>query len=101
MSILRVVIGTLIGAGLLAGLLWLASQFPRVAAFVALWSFGAGLLYLVTDGLRKRTIFARRSRYERDGSPFSYWFYILFYSLLAMLALGCGVYCLLMPRQPG
>ena len=101
MSIIRIVIGTLIGVGLLTGLLWLASQFPRVAASVALWLFGAGLLYLVTDGLRSGTIFARRSRYERSGSPFSYWFYILFYSLLALLALGCGVYCLLMPRQSG
>jgi hypothetical protein len=56
--------------------------------------FGAGLLYLVTDGLRRRVICARRSRYERDASPFSYWFYILFYSLLGVLALGLGAYCL-------
>jgi hypothetical protein len=98
LSILRITVGALIGVCLLAGALWLAVQFPRAAAAVVLWLFGAGLLYLVTEGLRRGAICARRSRYERSGSPFSYWFYILFYSLLGILALGFGAYCLMAHR---
>jgi hypothetical protein len=98
MSIVRLSVGVLIGACLLGGALWLAAQFPRVTAAVLLWFFGAGLLYLVKEGLRSRVIGARSSRYERDSSPFSYWFYISFYSLLGVLALGLGVYCLIIPR---
>ena len=99
MSIIRIIVGTLIGVCLLAGALWLAMQFPRAAAVVVLLLFGTGLLYLVMQGLRRGSISARRSRYERGVSPFSYWFYILLFSLLGMLALGCGVYCLVSPRM--
>jgi hypothetical protein len=98
MSILRITFGVLIGGGLLAGALWLAVQFPRAAAAVFLWLFGAGLVYLVTEGLHRGAICARRSRYERSSSPFSYWFYVLFYSLLGILALGTGAYCLMAHR---
>ena len=98
MSILRITLGVLIGVCLLAGAMWLAVQFPRVTAAGLVWLFGGGLLYLVKEGLHSRVISARRSRYERDISPFSYWFYISFYSLLGVLALGLGAYCLIIPR---
>jgi hypothetical protein len=99
MSLLRVAVGVLIGGGLLVGLLALAMRFPLAAAVVVLWFFGTGLLYLVIVGLQRGAISARRSHYERRTSPFSFWFYIVFYLLLGALAFGFGVYCMTNPQS--
>jgi hypothetical protein len=98
MSILRIAIGVLIGACLLWCALALAVRFPRAAAACILWLFGAGLSCLVFQGVRRGVIHARRSRYERFSNPFAFWFYIVFYSLLGVLAFGCGVYCVMNPQ---
>src|SRR5580765_6330931 len=99
MSLLRIAVGVLIGIGLLVGALGLAMRFPRAVAVVFLWLFGTGMLYVVIVGVQRGTISARRSRYERRTSPFSFWFYIAFYLLLGGLAFGCGVYCMTNPQS--
>ena len=99
MSLLRILVGVVIGAALLAGALALALQFPRAAAVVVLWLFGVGTLYWVILGLRRGAMSVRRSRYERRANPVSFWFYIIFYSVLAGLAMAYGVYCMMNPQS--
>lgn len=98
MSILRIVIGVVIGGSILAGLLAAAMRFPSVAMFVMFGTGGGVVLVVAYHGLRTGIIRAKRSRYERSASPFGFWFYILFYSLVGGVVLGYGIYCLFHPE---
>ena len=103
MSLLRIICGVLIGIGCIVGLVFLAGQFPAAASRIwfMILSFGSGGLFLwfVVRGLRLGVIPASRfTRYERSVSPFHFWFYILFYSLVGTLLLAVGVCSILAPN---
>jgi hypothetical protein len=96
-SIVRILIGVIVGGGILAALLVAAVRFPAVAGFLMFGTAGCGLLYVAYHGLRTGIISARRSRYERTSSPLGFWFYILFYALIGTFVFGYGVYSVLHP----
>src|SRR6266542_4244891 len=97
MSIIRIMFGVIIGGCIVAGLLIGAVRFPRVG-MVGMCGAGAGLvLWVAYDGLRTGVIGAKRSRYERDSSPWGFWFYISFYTLIGAVVIAYGVYYLLHP----
>lgn len=97
MSLIRILIGVMIGCCLLAGLLAAAIRFPSIAGFLMFGSAGCGIMYVSYHGLRTGVISAKRSRYERQSSPGGYWFYIFFYAVVGLAILGFGVYLLLQP----
>jgi hypothetical protein len=93
MSIARILVGTLAGAGLLAGLLVAAVRFPSIALLAMFGAAGSFLCFVAYHGLRTGTIGAgKRSRYERGAQPWGFWFYVLFYALLGAAVFGYGVY---------
>ena len=102
MSLVRVVLGVLVGIGVLAGLIFFAKQFPVAAARLWFMTLGLGagslLLWVVRYSLRVGVSGARRSRYDRYVSPYHFWFYIVFYSFLAACFLAVGVCSLLAPH---
>ena len=97
MSIIRILLGVIVGGCIVAGLLAAAVRFPAPAGFLFFGSAGAFILWVAYDGLRTGVIGAKRSRYERSANPFGYWFYIAFYALIGTVVFGYGVYCLLHP----
>ena len=97
MSIIRIVIGVIVGGCIVAGLLAAAMRFPTVAMFVMFGAAGGALLAVAYRGLRTGVIGAKRSRYERGANPFGYWFYISFYVLIGIVVVGYAVWRLLYP----
>jgi len=101
MSIIRILLGVIVGGCIVAGLLAAAVRFPALAGFVFFGSAGAFILWVAYDGLRTGVIGAKRSRYERSSCAWGFWFYISFYTLLGTVVLGYGVYCVLHPMIAG
>ena len=97
MSIIRILLGVIVGGCIVAGLLVAAVRFPTMAMFVMFGTAGGAILLVAYHGLRTGIIGAKRSRYERSANPFGYWFYIAFYALIGTVVFGYGVYCLLHP----
>lgn len=101
-SLLRIVFGVLVGIGFLAGLAFLGRRFPTAAARVWLMFLGLGsgglLIWLAARDLRLGVTGRRFTRYERGVSPFHFWFYILFYSLLGIFLLAVGACSILAPH---
>ena len=97
MSLLRILLGVLVGAAVVAGLIWGAMQFPSVAMFAMFGGGGAAFVYLAYRGVRRGTISARRSRYERHANTAAFWFYVSFYAFVGTLVFAYGVYCLVDP----
>jgi hypothetical protein len=102
MSLLRIICGVLIGIGFLVGLALLARQFPTAAGriWVMFLGFGGGGLFVwfVVRGLRLGVTGGKHTRYERSVSPFHFWFYILFYSLVGMFLLAVGAGSIFAPH---
>ena len=102
MSLLRIVLGVLVGVGFLVGLAFLGRQFPAAAGRIWLTFLGLGsgglLVWLAARGLRLGVTGGRFTRYERSVSPFHFWFYILFYSLLGIFLLAVGACSILAPH---
>ena len=102
MSLLRIIFGVLVGIGFFVGLAFLGKQFPTAASriWVMFLGFGSGGLFvwLVFRGLRLGVTGGRFTRYERSVSPFHFWFYILFYSLMGMFLLAVGACSILAPH---
>src|SRR4029077_2807188 len=101
-SLLRIVFGVLVGIGFLVGLAFLGRQFPTAAGriwFMCL-GFGSGglLVWLAVRDVRLGVTGRRFTRYERSVSPFHFWFYILFYSLMGMFLLAVGACSILAPH---
>ena len=101
MSIVRILLGVIVGGCILAALLVAAVRFPTVAGFLMFGAAGCGLLYVAYRGLRTGLVSARRSRYTRTESPFGFWFYIVFYALIGALVFGYGLYAMLLPVLAG
>ena len=97
MSIIRIIVGVIVGGTIVAGLLVAAVHFPSVAIFVMFGAAGGFILWVAYHGLRTGVTGAKRSRYERKANPFGFWFWTSFYCLVGALVLGYGVYCLLHP----
>jgi hypothetical protein len=97
MSIVRILLGVILGGCIVVGLLAAAVRFPAVAGFLFFGAAGCGILYVPYRGLRTGIVSARRSRYERSASPLGFWFYILFYALIGTFVFGYGVYSVLHP----
>jgi hypothetical protein len=95
MSIIRIVLGVIVGGCIVAGLLAAAIRFRTTAMFVMFGSAGGAILAVAYHGLRTGVVGAKRSRYERSANPFAYWFYISFYALIGMVIFGYAVCCLL------
>jgi hypothetical protein len=102
MSLLRIIIGVLIGIGFLVGLAFLARQFPTAAPRIWVMSLGIGsgglFGWLVFRGPRLGVTGGRFTRYERSVSPFHFWFCFLFYSLMGMVLLAVGTCSILAPH---
>ena len=98
MSIIRIILGVIVGCGLVAGLLAAAVRFPRAAMFVMFGAGGGAILAVAFQGLRTGVIGAKRSKYERSANPLGYWFYISFYALLGIVVFGFAVCRLLYPE---
>ncbi len=99
MSLLRIIIGVLIGACFLAGALAAAVRFPATAIFLMFGSIGIFILYMAFRGLRSGVIWSRRSRYERSTSPFGFWFYVLFFTFFGAFICAAGIYYLITPHK--
>lgn len=101
MSLLRIIFGVLIGIGLLVGLAVLVRQFPAAAGRIWFMFLGLGsgglLVWLAARDLRLGVTGRRFTRYERSVSPFHFWSYILFYSLLGVFLLAVGACSILAP----
>ena len=95
MSLIRILLGVIIGGCIVAGLLAAAVRFPTVAMFVMFGAAGSAILAVAYRGLRTGVIGAKRSRYERGANPIGYWFYISFYALIGAVVFGYAVCCLL------
>jgi hypothetical protein len=98
MSVIRIVLGVIVGGCIVAGLLALAVCFRTVAMFVMFGAAGGAILALAYHGLRTGVVGARRSRYERRANPFVYWFYISFYTLIGIAIFSFAACCLLYPE---
>jgi hypothetical protein len=97
-SVIRILLGVVIGIGIAAALLGAAMQHPAVAMLVMTGGAGGLLLWVAGRGLRRGHIAARRSRYLRKEQPAGFWFYVVFYALLGALLVGYGVWCCIDPR---
>ncbi len=101
-SLLRIVFGVLVGIGFLVGLAFLGRQFPTAAGQIWFMLLGLGsgglMVWLAARDLRLGVTGRRFTRYERSVSPFHFWFYILFYSLLGIFLLAVGAGSILAPR---
>jgi hypothetical protein len=97
MSLIRILLGVIVGGCIVAGLLAAAVRFPAVAMFVMFGAAGGALLAVAYRGLRIGVLGAKRSRYERSANPFGYWFYISFYALIGVVVIGFAVSCLIYP----
>jgi hypothetical protein len=91
MSLIRILLGVIIGGCIVAGLLAAAVRFPTVAMFVMFGAAGDAFFAVAYRGLRTGVIGARRSRYERNTSPFGYWFFVFFYAFIGIVILGYAV----------
>ena len=98
MSIIRIIIGVIVGGCIVAGLIAAATRFPAVAGFIMFSAAGTGLLAVSYQGLRTGVVGARRSKYERGVNPFGYWFYISFYASIGFLIFGFAVCALFFPQ---
>jgi hypothetical protein len=101
MSLIRIVLGVIVGGCIVAGLLAAAVRFPAVAGFIMFGAAGGGLLAVAYHGLRTGVIGARRSKYERGVNSFGYWFYISFYAFLGLLIFGFAFCSLFYPQYVG
>ena len=97
MSVVRILLGVIVGGCAVAGLLAAAVRFPNVAGFVMFGASGGAIIMVAYRGLRTGSVSARRSRYERGTSPVGFWFYIFFYTAIGAVVLGYGVACLVHP----
>ena len=102
MSLLRILFGVLIGVGFFVGLGYLGQKFPAATSRVlpVIMGFGPGslLVWFICRCLRLGVTGGKFTQYERTISPFHFWFYILFYSLIAVFCLAFGAYSLLEPK---
>jgi hypothetical protein len=102
MSLLRIVLGVLIGVGFLVGLGFIGGKFPAGAAriwFMFLgFGIGGSLVGLVIRDVRIGVTGGRFTRYERSVSPVHFWSYIFFYSLLGVVLLAVGTCSILAPN---
>ena len=96
MSLLRIVFGVLVGIGIFVGIGFLGRQFPGITAFVFLWLFGALMTWKIVRSLKtgKMAINARTKFVVYGRDSFEFWFYILFFGFIGILAFCGGVYCL-------
>jgi hypothetical protein len=101
MSLLRIVLGVLIGIGIFVGLAVLGRYFPGITGFVFLWLFGGLMLWKIFYSLKtgRMAINARTKFVVYGRNSFEFWFYVLFIGLLAVLSFGAGVYVLLHPAK--
>ena len=67
MSIIRILLGVIVGGCIVAGLLVAAVRFPTMAMFVMFGTAGGAILLVAYHGLRTGIIGAKRSRYERSA----------------------------------
>jgi len=104
-SLLRIIIGVLVGVGILAGLVLFCQRFPVVARFAWCMVMGFGvsgfLMWFVFRCLRLGVTGGRHTRYERSARPFHFWFYIVLYSLLGTLFFAFGVCSIVAPKVLG
>jgi hypothetical protein len=104
-SLLRITFGVLFGINILIGLALLAERFPVDAQYVwgVAMGFGVGgfWVWYVSHCLWTGVTSSRSGRHERSTSPFHFWFFIVFYSLLACSFVALGVCSALAPELLG
>ena len=98
-SLLRIIAGVLVGVGFFVGVAVLGRQFPVAAPRVLGMIMGLGVgsltVWVVSRCLWLGVAGGKFTRYERSVSPFHFWFYILFYSILGIFSLAFGACCIL------
>jgi len=94
-SLVRILVGVLIGVGIFVSLGFIGQKFPalgRVIFYGFIIQGAAGfVLWTVIRSLKRGVIIAKFSTYERDTSPFSFWFYVCFYIFLSLAFLSLGI----------
>jgi hypothetical protein len=102
MSLIRIAFGVLVGVGFFVGLGFLGQRFPTAAPRVwcMVMGFGVGGLgvWCVRRSLRLGVTGGKFTKYEREVSPFHFWFYIFFYSLLSVFFIAFGACSILSPK---
>jgi hypothetical protein len=98
-SILLILIGSVLAAGLLTIILRLASHVPAIFAFVLFSVPSMLIFYSGIKGLKRGVIIfnakGRVSVYERRDNPAGFWFYFSLYILLSFTTLAAAIYLLL------
>ena len=93
-SLIRIIAGVLLGVGFFVGVAVLGKQFPvaapRVFSMIMGLAVGSLMVWVVSRCLRLGVAGGKFTRYERSVSPFHFWFYILFYSILGIFFLAFG-----------
>jgi hypothetical protein len=102
MSLLRITFGVLVGVGFFVGLGYLGQKFPtatpRVWCMIMGLGFGGLLAWFVRRCIRLGVTGGKFTRYVRAVSPFHFWFYIFFYSILGIFFLAVGACSILAPK---
>jgi hypothetical protein len=74
-----------------------------VLMFFMFFAVGTFIWYMIIGGLRRGVISinakASISVYDRRQNPFAFWFYILLFSIVGLLAYGVGIYILFHPSS--
>ena len=97
-SILRIVIGLLIGICLLAGGLVFLLHFPAASLVLVMWSASLFFVYMIFRSFRRGVIVIRGSVYKRVISPFSFWFYIILFGAVSAITFTAGLHGFLHPK---
>lgn len=102
MSLLRILLGVVVGVGFFAGLVVLGREFPVAAARVFMllmcWGVCTLMVWMMLRGLRLGVTGGRFSRYERALKPVHFWFYISFYCFLGVVFFVLGACSIFAPR---
>jgi len=98
-SILLILLGGALVAGLLTIIMRIASHAPAVSAFVLFSAISILALYSGIRGLKRGTMVINTkgciSVYERHSKPFGFWLYFLIFILLSLVFLAVAIYLLL------
>jgi hypothetical protein len=98
MSFLRILFGVSLGIGYFAGIMYLPRPFSSILASLMFWLASAWFFYGVFRALRtgKIGINARTKFVVYERCSFEFWFYVLLFSFMGVLAFVFTL-CLLFP----